>query len=499
MQIADLSTPRKLAPLGLIIIFLQGLKKWGQVLIYGLIPFFQGKNEHLEFWMFGVFAAVVLAFGAVWSYLSWKNYFFHIKADKFVIKQGVLRKEESLIPLERIQTVHIKRNIVQQILGLAALQLDTAGSAKKEAEIPALKYEYATALKTHLLALKADEYVGEQTEGNQDTIAKTTSVEEEKILMKLGFLDILKVGLTENHFKSSLIILGIFFGYTTQFSEIFGYEEESVFKQVFTFLAVIIPLFVLVFFLISIAFSVWAVFMLYFDLTVSLKKSGLSVSSGLLKKEENFIPVNKIQYIKWKSNPLRKLIGFKSLAIYQAASAEVSRKKTVRVPGCKKHQQETVQNAFYPEYNTAVNQKEIKPDNFWLVRLFLFFVGIPLLLTCIAFFTGEILVASALCALAVTAVFFVYKYVQHFKAQLSTDLLVINKGFVFPEQVLLKTFKVQNVAVNQSVFQKQRKLVSIKVYTASGNLSIPYIKEKDGFELANKLLYAVESSNKEWM
>jgi putative membrane protein len=317
--------------------------------------------------------------------------------------------------------------------------------------------------------------------------------------MKSTFLDLLKVGLTENHVRSALILFGVFFGYASQYSELLGCDEDAIYETVFQFVLIILPIFIVLFLLLSVFISLWKIFMRYFDLTVAIKQSGLSVKAGLFKKEENFVPINKIQYIKWQSNPLRRLIGFQSLAIYQAASAEVSKKKTVRVPGCKKVQRKTVSDAFFPEYKSADDFADFRPNSFWLVRLMLFFVGLPLLIAGVVFYFEEYLVVATLVAFSIAAIFFVAKYVQHYKVRLSDKLLVFQSGFVFPEQILLKLYKVQNVAVKQSIFQKRRGLVSLKVYTAAGNLSVPYVDEKEGFSIANKLLFEIEKSTKSWM
>ncbi len=495
MQASELSTPRRQATLGVVVMFLLNLKKWGQVLIFGLLPFLRSEGKALPFWIFWVFAAVVLVGVVVFSYLQWKNFFFYIADDKFVIKQGVLRKEESLIPLERIQTVHIKRNIVQQILNLAALQLDTAGSSKEEAQIPALHYGYATELKSLLLAMKEETPAATEEQTETQTPKESTGT----VLMQLGVADLLKVGLTENHLRSALILLGVFFGYISQYSEFLGYDEDSIYKTAFQFVLVILPIFIISFTLVSVLWSMWRTFLRYFNLTVELKQSGLSVHAGLLKKEENFVPVNKIQYIKWQSNPLRKFIGYQSLAIYQAASAEVDRKKTVKVPGCKADQRHAVTNAFYPEYNPEVAFSHIAPDGFWRSRLILFSMLPMLVVAAVAILAKRPELLAVLPIYAALAVFFIRKYVAHFQALLSDDLLVINRGYIFPEQVLLKLYKVQNVEIVQSIFQKRRGLLSLKIYTASGSLSLPFIPEADGFAIANKLLFEVERSEKSWM
>ena len=494
----ELSTPRRQAPLGVVIIFLMNLRKWANALIFGALPFIRQNDNSPPIWMFYAFAALLLIILIIFSYLQWKNYFFSIEEGKFAIRQGVLRKEETLIPLERIQSVHIKRNVVQQILNLAAVQLDTAGSSKKEAQIPALNLAFAEELKRELIALKQEQQPVAE-EGKTDVGMPVSVHDDDREIMKLSLGDLLKVGLTENHLQSSLILLGIFFGYTYQISDLLGLNEESVYEQAFRYVLIVLPIFVIGFLVVSIVLSLMRVFLRYFDLTVSIKNIGLSVKSGLLKREENFVPVNKIQYIRWRSNPLRKIIGYKSLSIYQASSQEVQKKKTVKVPGCKTHQKEAIEHEFYPEYEQNDGYTPFRPHRFWMFRLWFFFAVLPIAAGFVLAYLGEYELVGVAVLVAVLSVFFVYKYVRHFRASLSDDLLVINRGFVFPEETLLKLFKVQNIAVKQSIFQKRRGLVTVRIYTASGSLSIPFIPERQGFAIANKLLYSVQSDQRRWM
>ena len=93
MKSGDLSSPRQQAPLGVVVMFLLNMKKWGQVLIFGLLPFLGEREDKLPIWIFWVFAVVLLLLVALFSFLQWKNFSFYIEADKFVIRKGVFRKK----------------------------------------------------------------------------------------------------------------------------------------------------------------------------------------------------------------------------------------------------------------------------------------------------------------------------------------------------------------------------------------------------------------------
>ena len=200
----------------------------------------------------------------------------------------------------------MRQNLIQQLLQLTSIVIDTAGSGKKEVTISALTQRYAETLKKQLLSPKNE----------PETLERVAEAPmEDGPLIQFTMRDIFRVGLTENHFKGAFMIVGLF-GYFTQYSEYMGMEDDTLWDETFNYIWTILPIFLLVFILISVIFSLWRTFLRYYNLSVTVKKEGVSVKSGLFKIEESFVPLQKIQFIKWQSNPLRKLIGYKSLAIY---------------------------------------------------------------------------------------------------------------------------------------------------------------------------------------
>jgi len=478
-------TPQRQAISGIIIIFLANIKKFGNVLLVLALPSLTGKDVDLPIWWM-ILGFVVLVI--TWTYFEWRHFNYHIANGYLIINEGVFRKEETLIPVERIQSVQINQSFVSQLLELAAVEIDTAGSGKKEVKISALHIDFAEAVKKHLIALKIEN--------------STESVPEQELeqqpLIRFSLLDMVKVGLTENHLKMALAIIGIFM-YLNQYSSFFGFDDDEVVDSSIDYIALILPIFMVVYLFTSVGLSLFFVIIKFFNLTVFISDKGLSVKAGLFKVEDSFVPLKKIQIIKWLSNPLQRLAGYKSLAIYQASSETIKRKKAVTVPGCQKHHRDEITQRFFPEVAQDEDKYLLTPVPFWKLRLYAFFVVLPLLgLAPVLYF--EIHEAAAGIGIyAIISALFVFKYTANYKVTVSENLIELNKGFIFTEQVFLKVFKVQNVAVKQNIFQKRRSLVSLEIYTASGSLTIPYIPENLGYALSNKLLYDVESSNQQWM
>lgn len=485
MMRSNLDTPQRQASIGIIVMYLANIKQWANLLLVAIVPVITGQEFQISFWGLASAFLVVLL---VWTILEWKNFYFHIGDGNFIINEGVFRKEETLIPLERIQSVQLNQGFISQLLELAALEIDTAGSGKKEVKIPALKFEFAETIKQHLIALKSD--IGPQ-EPDETPLALTP-------LVKFSITDMVKVGLTENHLKMAVLIIGVF-TYLNQYSSIFGYDEDDIIDSSIDYISLILPVFITIYLLTTVGLSLFFTVIKFFNLTVFVSNSGLSVKSGLFKVEDNFVPLKKMQFMKWQSNPLQRLIGYKSLAIFQASSEAIKSKKAVMVPGCQKQHRDTITQEFYPEVSQDQDKFLLQPEPFWKLRLYFFFVFVPLLIVPILYYFEQFEGIMGVVAYVILSAFFVFKYTTNYKVTISENLIMLNHGYVFTEHILLKVFKVQNVAVKQNIFQKRRGLVSLRIYTASGSFTIPYIDENLGVALTNKLLYDVESNNQSWM
>lgn len=496
----DLSKPQRQAWPGLVVMYFQNLRNWVNAFIVLIIPTITGNNQSAYyFYLGGGLLLVILAF---FAYLQFKNFYFRVLNNKFIINSGVLKRDEMSVPFDRIQAVNIKQNIVQQLLNVVALEVETAGSKTKEVVIPALSRAYAEDLKSFLLKEK-EELTAHAEPESESVSAKPESVAKQgRLLLSLSIADLIKVGLTENHLRTGFIAIAIVWNYINQYSELLEEDFEQVTKQaetVINTILLLVPLAVIGFVLISVLLSLIRIVLRYFNLQAFLSNTSLVVQAGLFKKQENVVPANKIQYISWKTNPLRKLIGYQSLAIYQAGSEEVNRKQSVQIPGCREREISQINEAFFPELIAAEPLQIIKPNAFYRYRLGLFLALLPTVSLFFVAAFAEIWFAGLALVYFVFSLLYIHKYYQTMQFELYAENIVLKRGYVFPETILLKNYKIQGVEISQSIFQRRRGLVSLSLFTAAGDLSIPFINEGIAYSLANKILYQVEKNKLAWM
>ncbi len=70
----------------------------------------------------------------IYHHIEYMSFTYEFGAAEFVIRQGVFTRDTTVIPYERIQNVNARRTVLERILGLATLVIDTAGTNPNASE-----------------------------------------------------------------------------------------------------------------------------------------------------------------------------------------------------------------------------------------------------------------------------------------------------------------------------------------------------------------------------
>lgn len=491
----DLSTPQRQSIYGVVIIFFKRLVK--AVNIFVSVLFVQIGVRGDSFIWIAISMLVIMAIILVLSYYYYLKFRFYVKGNEFIVEKGILTKEKITVPFDRIQTVNIQQNLIQRLLSVSGVKIDTAGSAAQEIEIAALSKSYAKKIQAFLIE-KKEGLANTAIEENE--YAAPSSIKPP--LIHLKFLDLVKIGLTENHLRTIAVFFALVNAYIWQFQDFFFGYAEQVEEQYADWMlqwAIILPVLIVLGLIVVILFSVFSAIMNFFDLKFTSDQLGVRIESGLLKRQEYQIPIQKIQYLKWYKNPLRNLVGFRSVRIKQAGSQVVGKKSSILVPACTlEHWNSIVNDLFEP--NSESEFKVVKAHPWLKVQLLLLLCLIPSsLLLLLANFdeTYYMYIIAALYFLI--SLPFSYQLANRMSLSYNAELIKVNKGWWFNTQVTMYQYKVQNVKIQQNIFQKRRDLAHLVLYTAAGRLKMWQIPYKDAIQLYNLFLYKVESSQKSWM
>ena len=502
----DLLTPQRQSILGVVVYLLRNFRA---MLSLG-IAFIAIASSKPAFWLIlGVASIPVGIYVSVLAYYQYKSFTFHVSNDELIIHKGVFFKERIVIAIDRIQTIHVTENLVQRILKLVAIKVDTAGSKGSELEIPALKEIHANALREMLYARKkelANASVEEliQTDEEREIAAAQAYAEEntQEVLVHLSLWDLIVVGLTENHFRTGFVAVAFLFGTVSQYQHILeSYINESfdnyATEAIDAGLAVLLAL-VIIFGIFSVLISVVRTFLRFYNLKAVLKHKSVEISTGLIKLEKYSVPERKVQFIQFESNPLRRAVGYESAKIRPSSSVgETTKGQRIEIPALKKPEVERLTEGVFSGYHEPENF--IKGDKWGYFRLSLIVSSVLLIpLSLLIYYTYGYPALSLLALIPFIAVLGYY-YGKTIRVHYDRDFVIIKKGWFFIERVVFPSYKLQSIQLTQNVFLKRRNLCHLSFFTAAGAKSVRYLNEKEAQSIYNFLLYCVESSDEPWM
>lgn len=495
MNKIDLTIPTRQSIKGLVFIFVQSIRQalrmfWAVIAILVIQQNIFGNK-----FIFGIVLLVVLALLVTHSVFYYLNFFFYVKDGNFILKKGYLRKKVLTIPLYRIQSVNTKQNLIQQLLNVVTLEIDTAGTVGKELKIHALEKSFATELQAWIRS-------GKKKNGIEESADQQESVEiPQEIILKLTPVDLLKIGISQNHLRTGLIIVAFGFQLFQQIQDMFKEKAEEYSNEFVGFMSnsnwALITFLIVFFLIVSILFSLFRTAFKYFDFKLLKKEGTYRVESGLINKRNVVIPHNKVQELNWETGPIKKLFGIYNLVFKQAVSGQNRRQQLVDAPGCLTKHLELLKTDLFGEDLLSTTPKTYS-NSFYFKRLWILYGWLPMILAT-PFFYSEWLFYGGAFFWVLASAGYSYLILKKHYFRMNNDQIRISSGAIAHKWKQMELYKIQSVEFRQTIFQKHRLLASLQLMNASGSITIPYIDEGLAKEIYNYLLYHVEISEKEWM
>jgi putative membrane protein len=473
-----------------------------QLWVLILVVLFNPKKR--VFTGFTIGLLVLAAVGAITSIISYFRMYFYIKDGELILEKGVLRKAKIAVPLDRIQTVNFSQGLLHQAFNVVSIEIDTAGSAGKEFTLDALHRSDAEALRAFIDNSKiasyptttAPQYLSEQ----EESVHPNTPAQ---LIFKLSIKDLLKIGASQNHLRTAGIVMVFFLSFfddledaldlkiTERIDQFLGMAQEM---EIIPYLLIGVPFFLAISFLITLFRTVFQ----YFSLRFWRTEQGFKMDSGLFTKQEISANLQKIQFIRWDSSPLKRLFNMVAVRLSQAASVQVGRKLSANIPGCYEDHLDAIRAAYFPA------EKEL-PEQIhgvhWRIIFRMFFIqGIfPVLILMLmshSWLENQIWIWLLWLP---AALWLSRRYHQTWHWHVSSEGIRTSWGVVNRHNILLQWYKVQSVTVSQNYFLKRRGLSNLTLFTAAGSVQVPYIPVEKAREVQDFVLYKVETDTRSWM
>ncbi|MGJ8549981.1 PH domain-containing protein [Winogradskyella wichelsiae] len=429
----------------------------------------------------------------VFAILKYLNFKFYLSEDDFHLATGIINKDNTIIPKSKIQNVYIKQNFLQQIINVVSVKIETAGDKKSEIEISALDKPTALFLKEQLFTKKAVES------------EEKASIEKRDVFFSVSPKRLLLEGVSQNHFKSFLLITTFVFGLYTELEEylkelnlkervegVVKLDEATILNLLITNAIIVIAVV-----LVSLLFSVIKTFIINFNLEVVEHQKTVEINKGLFNKVSLSLTPSRIQNLVVTTNRVKQYLGLHALSVKQAM-VNAKQQKNFNIVALEKEQLNYLINKLLSNYTE--DQGEIKKPSRYYMRISALEMMVFLLIInglSIAVFGLEMLwINVVFIPLTVLYVHFAYKKAYY---RISDNFITIGSGLIDTTTNILEIHKIQSVKIKQTIFQKPKSIASLVIYTASKSVTIPYVSKPDAISIYNLLLYKVESQDRDWM
>ncbi len=130
--------------------------------------------------LLSIFGLVVLGIimGIVYEFAYYQRFRYELTADTFDVTSGVLSRRTRELPIGRIQNVDIRQNVVDRLLGISAVHIETAGGGETEVSLRYVSEAEARRLRRQLRqGASAEPAEGDSLEGEEGA-AKSSADEE---------------------------------------------------------------------------------------------------------------------------------------------------------------------------------------------------------------------------------------------------------------------------------------------------------------------------------
>lgn len=434
-----------------------------------------------------------------------RYWFFRFKIDdgSILIREGVIRKTQLDIKFDRIQAINTQQNLIFRAFDLVTVKFDTAGSAKQEGHLPAVKTAFADSLKERIRR----ESPGQENEPEPaDEVDTAEPIDRTILRLKAG--DMIRIGLSSNRALLFLAFLApVLDSLTEKLEE--NIDESAIAAAIdagqFSLSAGVGSGLMVVFGLIVLmaVASIIGTFLRYHDFVLTSGSDVLRSTSGLLTRHEHSVNFAKIQSVYAVQNPVLRLFGRLRLRARQASSGRRGKGQHFVIPLCEPAQLPAIAaEIFSDEFQNvdldprAGQYSGISP-RYMRSRIILTGILPAVALTGLMSLTVgfDALVLLLWIPLNVLLVWIVYRKYGY---KITEDGLMLRRGLFGYRMAAFIHRKIQRISVTQSMPQKRKGLATLHFYLASGSIKLPYVDFEMAKQLRDYVLFKVESSQLAW-
>ena len=436
---------------------------------------------------------------------------FRLEEDRIRVREGVLKRSDLNVQLERIQGVHLEQSPPERLLRLATVTFDTAGSAMAEGRLPGMPLRFAEPLRRRIESARGPDASDEPAE--IEPVGAKVGSEYDDTLARLRPADLVRVGLTD---PKALIVLSAAAGFTQLTEPMRDYLVGASRQVAAEVIDLGVLLGVLVVWAAAIALaallaaaSIAAAFLRYHGFALREDAGTLRIGRGLLTRKQTQVPIRKIQQLSLAQGPVMRWFGGFRLRLLPPSGGLPRQTEgpeeasEVMVPWATPAVARSLAAKALPPECAALSllprDDAFRRISAVYVRSRLIVVGIvPAGTACAALLPS--LGLTALYALAWIPLVALGAWRRWRRYGFCSDEhgLSCRRGLVHYKVQALPLRKAQSVTIRRSLMQRRAGLATLEVWAAPDSLAVPFIDLAEARRLRDHILFKVESSREPW-
>lgn len=497
----NFNQPQRQSKIGVLVLFFDSLYSLGKAFLpLVFIALVKADLTDKLIVFSGILGLIVVT--AIVAYLKYINFTFYIdeENDEFIVNEGIINKTKTTIQLNKIQQVNIHQTLIHRIIGIYALNVDTAGSDKKEGNIKAISHSLALALKSKLLDNEVKKVVVSENE-----VLQTNENAIPTSFLKINLVSLLKIGITSNYVKSIGLILTFFFTILENLRNV-GKEDvidgDKIEKVVNSYPVVYgVLMFILGMFTIIFIINIARTLIKYFNYSIAKQKGSLLLSYGLINTESTILKPEKVQIVNISRNFFQKKLNVLEIKIKQATSDEKKQSKSqIEIPGCNTFEKDEILKLIFKE---LPKKGTMMQPNY---RKLVFAIFLTIVLPLSGFFIfGKYINAEVLNYFHFTIFYTIFVLLIHYfgfrnyRLFVSENHIIKQSGAWDVDNEIIEIEKIQALTTSQLFWHKNLNIGSLTMHTAGGNITFHLGKFDKIKEYVNLWLYEIETSDSNWM
>lgn len=299
------------------------------------------------------------------STLRWYLYTYRYEEGYLHIKRGLVFKKERSLKKERVQTVNIRTGLLQRLLDVATVRIETAGGRmESEVILKAVKMEEAQRIRSYLESgpkSKSHATDEETTEGISGTGSEHDTEYGITASYVLPMREIFLAGATSGRFML------LFSFIAAAFSQFYPYIPEEITDLLIEKLIpesstdiLLIVIIVLSLLLLSWLVSVLAYVVKYANFTIRRQHEYLKISWGLIEQKEFTLKINRIQALSIQEGLFRQPFGLCAINSEVAGGGLQDQEYvTIICPLLHKRELATFLERILPEYKIPASMTSV--------------------------------------------------------------------------------------------------------------------------------------------